>query len=146
MATLQGWMGVAAALVLAGCQPQDRTTVLKLTGSENLVWKSYTMAAGATLEVEFDASVNPDCTPTVAQGTLRMIGEPSHGKLTIEKTESFPNFKHGDPRWQCNKKRVSGALALYRPDDGFVGEDTFKYDHYTADGQLLHMRAVVTVQ
>jgi hypothetical protein len=136
---------VLASLMLASCQPRDRTTVVSLTGSENLVWKSYTMAGGGVLKAEFDYSVNAECAPTVEQGVIRVITEPAHGKLSVTKTEDFPEFKRGDPRWQCNKKRVPGTLAVYRPDDGFTGEDFFKYDHYTADGRLHHMKAVISV-
>ena len=134
-----------AGLMLAACQPRDRTTVVSLTGSENLVWKSYTMASGGVLKVEFDYSINAECLATVEQGAIRVITEPAHGKLSVAKTDDFPEIKRGDPRWQCNKKRVPGILVVYRPDAGFTGEDFFKYDHYTADGRLHHMKAVITV-
>lgn len=137
---------LACALALASCQPRDRTTIVPLTGSENLVWKSYTVAPGATLKIAFDHSVDAECKHTVEQGSLRVVTEPTSGRLTIEKAQEFPEFKRGDPRWQCSKRRVPGTLAIYRPDDGFVGEDLFKYDHYTADGRLQHVRAVVTVK
>ncbi len=137
---------LVCALLLAACQPRDRTTIVPLTGSENLMWKSFTVAPGAVLKVEFEYSVDAECKPTVERGMLRVTTEPADGRLTVESAEDFPEFKRGDARWQCNKKRVPGTKMVYHPNDGFIGEDMFKYDHYTADGRLQHVRAVVTVK
>lgn len=78
--------------------------------------------SGVNRQIDFLASVNPDCSP-IGLPTVRLIDGPSHGVLTTDKGRDFMTFPRSNPRHACNKRRVAGLKVFYQPEQGFVGVD-----------------------
>jgi hypothetical protein len=69
------------------------------------------------IRVGLYVNVNPDCTSGPLP-TIRLVGEPKHGKVTVRKANvNATNFK------QCLALQVPGYVALYRARPGFSGAD-----------------------
>jgi hypothetical protein len=83
---------------------------------------SKTVPSGRTQQIDFFASLHPDCTPT-GTPTVRLIDGPSKGLVTTETGKDFLAFAKPNPRARCNSRRVSGTKLLYRSADNFIGSD-----------------------
>jgi hypothetical protein len=83
---------------------------------------SKTVPSGRTQQIDFFASLHPDCTST-GTPTVRLIDGPSKGLVTTENGRDFTAFAKPNPRARCNTRRVEGVKLLYRSADNFIGTD-----------------------
>ena len=130
--------GAFALLLLAGCAPQPTPPQLSNGGSAAQITKNMTVASGTTARVDFVTSINPDCSE-IPGSSVRTAVEPTHGVVTIKRSEEFAYFPPANPRSNCNSRRVSGWLILYRSESGFSGLDTFAYDRFSGSGVAWHV-------
>ncbi len=85
------------------------------------------------LPMDFLYALNPDCS-SIGVARVLTLQEPKHGKLSVEKTESFSNFPQDNPRSACNRRRSEGMQISYRPEPGYVGSDSVTVDVIYGDG------------
>ena len=78
-------------------------------------------------------TINPDCT-TNSQTTMRVSQPPQHGTVQIVRSRVFSNFPAHNVRSACNNRRVTGLVAYYNPQRGYVGTDFFSLEYFTATG------------
>lgn len=78
--------------------------------------------SGANQQIDFFASVNPDCS-SPGLPTVRLVDGPQAGTVTTDKGRDFMTFPRGNPRSACNKRRVAGVKMFYRSPKGFMGTD-----------------------
>ena len=78
--------------------------------------------SGVNQQIDFFASVNPDCSPA-GMPTVRLLDGPSAGLITTDKARDFLAFPRGNVRHVCNRKRVAGVKLFYRSKPGYVGTD-----------------------
>lgn len=78
--------------------------------------------SGTTQQIDFFASLHPDCSAT-GTPVVRLIDGPSKGLITTEGGRDFLPFAKGNVRSRCNSRRVSGIKMFYRSADNFIGSD-----------------------
>jgi hypothetical protein len=83
--------------------------------------------------VYWGVAVNPDCT-SMGQTVIRLTQAPQHGRITIRNASMFPNFPESNPRNICNRRRIPGAEAVYRPDRGYAGPDSAGFELIAPNG------------
>jgi hypothetical protein len=76
--------------------------------------------------VRFVTFVNPDCS-LIEPITAKILENPKHGKIKIEKGDEFPRFDTSNPLAICNNKRLSGVKVRYEPDNDFNGVDNIRF-------------------
>ena len=64
--------------------------------------------SGATVQLGFFCSINPDCT-AAGIPTVRITQPPEHGRVTVSRTRGFCYFQRPNPRRACNRRRVEGV-------------------------------------
>jgi hypothetical protein len=57
-----------------------------------------------------------------------MRRDPKHGKIAIENDTGFMNFREGNPRAECNKRRSDGVAVIYEPEPGYTGTDSISLE------------------
>ena len=88
--------------------------------------------------------VNPDCSPNDYK--LKILTQPSHGAVTIEDAEDFPNYAKENVRSACNVKRVASKSVSYTSEAGFTGSDGFTIEVLTSFGVIRDDRFSMTVR
>ncbi len=91
------------------------------------------VASDQTLRLDFLFALNPDCT-SLGFATVRILGQPKHGKFTYENGTGFTTFPQDNSRSECNKRRSDGVILTYEPDMGFIGSDSIDIDVIFASG------------
>lgn len=91
------------------------------------------------IQVGVYISVKPDCTSGPLP-TIRLIGEPAHGKVTVKKANiNATNVK------QCLAIDVPGYIAFYRSSPGFSGADSVILELKYPGGKTEVQKITVTV-
>jgi len=94
-----------------------------------------TTLSGKAIRVNYRTdTINPDCT-TYSQSILRVSQPPQHGRVQIVRSRVFPNFPANNVRSACNQRRVTGLVAFYNPQRGYVGTDSFGLEYFTSTGR-----------
>ena len=96
--------------------------LLAATATPALADITKIVPAGHTQQIDFFASLHPDCSPT-GTPTVRLIDGPSKGLVTTETGRDFLAFARPNPRARCNSHRVAGTKLLYKSADNFIGTD-----------------------
>ena len=96
--------------------------ILPMSVAPALADAAKLVPTGRTQQIDFFASLNPDCSPTGVP-TVRLIDGPSKGLVTTESGRDFMAFAKPNPRARCNSRRVAGLKLLYRSADNFIGSD-----------------------
>jgi hypothetical protein len=91
------------------------------------------VASEGMLRLDFIYSLNPDCT-SIGFATVRILEQPTHGKITVENGTGFSNFPQQNLRFECNKRRSDGVVLTYKPEGGFTGPDSINIDAIYASG------------
>jgi dienelactone hydrolase len=118
------WVGpVAPANVIgaaapANSSPQTLPSVLELIRA---------VPAGRKWRIEFLYSINPDCS-SLGLASVRVLEEPTHGKLTVENGTGYPNFPQNNQRYECNRRQADGVAVFYEPNPEFIGSDSATID------------------
>ena len=89
--------------------------------------------SGANQQIDFFASVNPDCS-SPGLPTVRLIDGPQAGTITTDKGRDFMAFPRGNIRSACNKRRLVGLKMFYRAPKGFMGMDHVRILVISASG------------
>jgi len=79
--------------------------------------------SGSTQKLDFQYAANPDCS-SLGKINVRVVKSPSHGTLKVEEGEDYTDFAKGNPRYDCNKKKLPGSLVYYQPEGGIAGRDS----------------------
>ncbi len=93
-----------------------------LSAAPTLADEAKAVPSGVNQQIDFFASVNPDCSPAGIP-TVRLIDGPSTGVITTDKGRDFLAFPRGNVRHLCNRKRVSGVKLFYKSQAHFIGTD-----------------------
>jgi hypothetical protein len=108
--------------------------------------QSYKVAAsGQPLTLFRGGSTNPDCT---SQGnvTVRVVGGPQHGRVSVRSGGLFPTFSANNPRSRCNTRRVAGKEAIYISRRGYVGPDAVTLEVIYPEGRYLRRTIAIAVR
>ena len=92
-----------------------------LTGPA-LADETKSVPSGANRQIDFFASINPDCSP-IGMPTVRLIDGPSHGVVTTDRGRDFLTFPASNLRHVCNRRRVAGLKLFYQSETKFFGTD-----------------------
>jgi hypothetical protein len=92
-----------------------------------------TAVSGKPLKLNFSNTTNPDCS-TAGETVVRLTQAPQHGRVTISKASDFPSFPVGNPRHDCNRRRVAGTKTVYVSQRGYVGTDSVAIEIIFANG------------
>lgn len=133
-------IAVCATLLLCGCQTTSGRGTLQIAngGSEAILHRGVTLAAGTTARLGFVAETNPDCSQSGTIPTVRVLQQPAHGVLEVQEVRDYPSYTRNNARFACNKVRVAGVRLVYRPQRDFVGRDTFSYEIFVSTGGMIH--------
>ena len=110
--------GLLAAAALCGPALADETRIVP---------------SGTNQQIDFFASVNPDCS-SPGLPVVRLVDGPQAGTITTDKGRDFMAFARGNPRSSCNKRRVAGVKMFYRSPKGFMGTDHVRILVISASG------------
>lgn len=138
-------------LLLSGCSNQVVNTVV--TG-QNQAQKPAIPAtsgiaargadSGQKQKVWSYIDINPDCSSNDYK--LKILTAPSHGKVTIEDSEDFPNYLKENLRSACNVKRVPSRTVYYTSEPEFTGADGFTIEVLSSVGIIRDDRFAMTVR
>jgi transglutaminase-like putative cysteine protease len=103
-----------------------------------------TAVAGRPLNVDFLYALDPDCSSLGVAG-VRIIDQPKHGKLTVEKGSGFPRYEEDNPREACNRRRSEGMRVTYQPEPAYLGPDSATIDVVYGDGRSSKLRYAIAV-
>ena len=108
--------------------------------------QTLTTLSGKPIRVNHHTdTINPDCT-TYSQTIMRVGQPPQHGKVQIVRSRVFPNFRANNVRSACNKLRVTGLVAYYNPQRGYVGTDSFSLEYFTSTARTGSRNYTVNVR
>jgi hypothetical protein len=140
-------IAACALLLLCGCQTTSGRGSIQVAngGSEAILRHGVTLASGMTARVGFATEINPDCSQRGPLPTVRVLRQPAHGALDVQTVSDYPTFARNNVRSACNKVRVSGVRITYRPQAGFVGQDSFAYEVFTSVGVMVHEEITASV-
>jgi hypothetical protein len=111
-----------ASLVLSASAAQAQYVKVAVSGQPMMLYQAN--------------STNPDCT-TMGAVTMRVVGGPQHGRVTVSSTGVFPTFPLNNPRSRCNTRRVAGKKAFYTSRRGYVGSDAVALEVIFPNGRYL---------
>ncbi len=80
---------------------------------------------GSNQQIDFFASVNPDCSPA-GLPVVRLIEGPYRGVITTDKGRDFLPFPASNVRHTCNRKRLAGTKLFYKSAPHMIGADHVK--------------------
>jgi hypothetical protein len=108
--------------------------------------QTYKVAASGQPLILFQGgSTNPDCTSR-GNVTVRVVGGPQHGRVSVISTGLFPTFSAYNPRSRCNTRRVAGKQAIYVSRRGYVGPDAVALEAIYPDGRYLRRTFAIAVR
>jgi hypothetical protein len=80
-------------------------------------------AAEQKLRLDFLYKILPGCSSAGAL-TVRILEQPQHGALAIEKGRASTDFPKDDERAACNTRESDGTLVFYQSNTDFRGADS----------------------
>jgi hypothetical protein len=90
-------------------------------------------------------ALNPDCSsrgPIVA----RLVEKPTHGDVSFENGDIFPNYVQTSPLFACNSKQAPGLRINYRSEQDFIGQDNMKVFFIFPDGSAAQWDYILIVK
>ncbi len=106
-----------AMALLSGCVPSELSTTKEGSGSAKVSAK-----AGQETGLAGFYKVNGDCSGR-NPGSLKVVTEPAHGTVRIQRFTGNPTYAAGHFLAKCNSHKVPQLGLFYRPAPGFVGSD-----------------------
>ena len=101
--------------------------------------------SATTQQIDFFASLHPDCSPT-GTPTVRLIDGPTKGIISTEKGRDYLPFPRGNVRSRCNAHRVAGVKLLYRSADKFLGTDKVRILILSGSGESREANYTIQVR
>jgi hypothetical protein len=90
------------------------------------------------------ASLNDDCSvQSVAR--VRIVESPRNGRADVVIRSGVASFEANNLFARCNGAPVTGPFVIYRPSEGFVGQDRFRFEVAFRDGERKTFTPVLTV-
>jgi hypothetical protein len=103
-----------------------------------------TVEAGRPAVLWGDTSLGADCTP-VGDTQLEVTTPPAHGKTVIRDGTLYAMYPQGSDRAYCSGRLVTGVLAVYTAESGYVGVDQVVLRGTTAQGEVREVTVNITV-
>ena len=75
------------------------------------------------LQLDFLYKILPGCS-SAGRLTVRVLEQPQHGALAIEKGQASTDFPKDDERAACNARQSDGTLVFYQPNADYRGADS----------------------
>ena len=101
--------------------------------------------AGRKWRIDFLYSINPDCS-SLGFASVRVLEEPTHGKVAVENGTGYPNFPQNNQRYECNRRQADGVAVFYEPQSEFVGTDSVTIDIVFASGSSRRQHYAIEVK
>lgn len=100
---------------------------------------------GEARTIAFYSSLFPDCS---SQGpvVIRILRPPTHGTVTLEPAQSFPQYVSSSPLVECNSRKVPGKKMVYEGEEGYEGGDSFRILVINADGSGYESEVKISVR
>lgn len=102
--------------------PMPLFAAFLITAGAAVAEEAKSVPSGSNTQIDFFASVNPDCSP-IGIPTVRLIDGPNKGVVTTDKGRDFLTFPRSNLRHVCNRRRVSGLKLFYKSEAAFFGTD-----------------------
>jgi hypothetical protein len=103
-----------------------------------------TVEAGRAAVLWGDTSLGADCTP-VGDTQLEVTTPPAHGKTVVRDGTLYAMYPPGAERAYCSGRLVTGVLAVYTAESGYVGADQVVLRGTTAQGEVREVTVNITV-
>ena len=104
-----------------------------------------TAVSGRPLKLNFSNTTNPDCS-SAGPPVVRLTHAPQHGRVTIIRASDFPSFPVGNPRHDCNRRRVAGTKTVYVSQRGYIGIDTVAIEIIFVSGATTRRSFTINVK
>jgi hypothetical protein len=101
--------------------------------------------SGLPVQLWADTSLGRDCTP-VGETQLEVVTPGSHGATDIRPGELYAVYPQGHKLAYCSGRLVTGVLAVYTAQAGYVGADQVVLRGVTADGETRIVTVDITVR
>jgi len=107
--------------------------------------KQYTVPMNATSIIGHAGAFNADCS-SMGETVMRVTTPPQHGTVSVKHGLFHSTFLASNPLSACNAKNLPHALLSYKPEKGFIGEDSVSYEIIFPDGRAKDNTVTVTVK
>jgi hypothetical protein len=114
---------VAGAPAAAPTQAQNTTATPGPPQPPQTIELTRFVAVGQKLRVDFLYDIEADCS-SKGQTTVRILAQPVHGMLAVEKGQGFTNFPKDNQRYECNTRKSDGTFVFYEPKSDYTGTDS----------------------
>lgn len=112
------WLLAACTEQVANTQPSAAT---KVAPTQKAVH------SGVKAKLTFFDSVTPSC-DVAAYPEVTVVKAPSHGTVTAEKGEDYPEYGATNVRHDCNRKLMGSTQLFYQSNAAYQGEDSFSIE------------------
>jgi hypothetical protein len=92
-----------------------------------------------------DTTLGSDCVP-VGETQLEVATPPAHGAVLIHPGELYAVYPQGHPRAYCSGRPVTGVLAIYTAEKGYVGPDQVVLRGIGSDREIRLVTVDITVK
>jgi hypothetical protein len=89
--------------------------------------------------------LDPNCSPT-GTVTVRILKEPTNGKLETDVGPDFTNYPKDNVRSKCNDKESQVARIWYQSNPNFKGNDEAAFEVIYPDGKARQERVIIAVK
>ena len=158
------WLALAVVLPICGCA-EDKPNVtingpVTMVNQMNNIGTTQGLAQGAlsnqSNQVRGAESgkkqrfnqyvfIHPDCSAPELP-TVKIAKPPSHGQVSVEPEEVYPNFPKDNVRSACNSQKVKAMVAYYTSEAGFTGIDNFSLETIFPAGGFTHQDYTMNVR
>jgi transglutaminase-like putative cysteine protease len=134
-----------AVPLLAALPPTAGPGISAAPGPSRPLELARVAAAGERLRVEFLYAIEPDCS-SMGTTSVRILEQPQHGRLTVQKGRGFTGFEKDNQRYDCNTRKSDGTYVFYQPKTGYGGKDSFTLDVIFPTGQASRRQYAIDVR
>ncbi len=113
---------LASVATVAGCQTTRSGTI------------SPVAVSGLPLRLAHYSALNPDCS-SIGETVVRVMKNPEHGAVFVQKGEGYTNFAAANPRNHCNSRPTRGSNLTYVSNPGYTGQDSVAVDVIFPNGR-----------
>jgi hypothetical protein len=113
--------------------------------SEKQVTLNRTVLTNTRTKIHRYAALDPNCSPT-GTVTVRIVKEPTNGKLETDVGPDFTNYPKDNVRSKCNAKESQVARIWYQSNPDFKGNDEALLEVIYPDGRARQERLIIAVK
>ena len=115
-------VGLALTLLATGCTVTPAKPAPAAANKGVGDFKEVAVS-GQPLRIDFEYSINPDCSVYPGTIEIRIVTPPQHGTVTINDGLAFTRFSEKNQRYACNTKPSPGKLVYYQSAPDYHGPD-----------------------